>query len=211
MGADPSAWATPSGERKSIEPLAARVAPGHDQELRHFISESREHVAEDSRFGDQGSGSRRAGIALRGGASVVESPSRRRNSFSSSKGSISKGVIVASDGCRGRGSRGRTRARLRPRDELRSHRDDRRERARSRRRRHARSCRGRREEVSRRFGRADCCLAGGHRLRARRRVRVRMRGRRRARGLGRYARRKRHALPLPHVERGSSRLPSKSR
>ena len=28
------------GERKSIEPLAARVAPGHDQELRHFISES---------------------------------------------------------------------------------------------------------------------------------------------------------------------------
>ena len=29
-----------AGERKSIEPLAARVAPGHDQELRHFISES---------------------------------------------------------------------------------------------------------------------------------------------------------------------------
>jgi len=28
------------GERKSIEPLAARVAPGHDQELRHFVSES---------------------------------------------------------------------------------------------------------------------------------------------------------------------------
>ena len=28
------------GERKSIEPLAARVAPGHDQELPHFISES---------------------------------------------------------------------------------------------------------------------------------------------------------------------------
>lgn len=28
------------GERKSIEPLAARVAPGHDQELRHFISDS---------------------------------------------------------------------------------------------------------------------------------------------------------------------------
>jgi SRSO17 transposase len=28
------------GERKSIEPLAARVAPGHEQELRHFISES---------------------------------------------------------------------------------------------------------------------------------------------------------------------------
>jgi SRSO17 transposase len=28
------------GERKSIEPLASRVAPGHDQELRHFISES---------------------------------------------------------------------------------------------------------------------------------------------------------------------------
>jgi SRSO17 transposase len=28
------------GERKSIEPIASRVAPGHDQELRHFISES---------------------------------------------------------------------------------------------------------------------------------------------------------------------------
>jgi SRSO17 transposase len=28
------------GERKSIEPIAARVAPGHDQELRHFVSES---------------------------------------------------------------------------------------------------------------------------------------------------------------------------
>jgi SRSO17 transposase len=28
------------GERKSIEPLAARVAPGHDQELRHFVSDS---------------------------------------------------------------------------------------------------------------------------------------------------------------------------
>jgi SRSO17 transposase len=28
------------GERKSIEPLAERVAPGHDQELRHFVSES---------------------------------------------------------------------------------------------------------------------------------------------------------------------------
>ena len=28
------------GERKSIEPVAARVAPGHEQELRHFISES---------------------------------------------------------------------------------------------------------------------------------------------------------------------------
>lgn len=28
------------GERKSIEPLAQRVAPGHDQELRHFVSES---------------------------------------------------------------------------------------------------------------------------------------------------------------------------
>ncbi len=28
------------GERKSIEPLAARVAPGHEQELRHFVSES---------------------------------------------------------------------------------------------------------------------------------------------------------------------------
>lgn len=28
------------GERKSIEPLASRVAPGHDQELRHFVSES---------------------------------------------------------------------------------------------------------------------------------------------------------------------------
>ena len=28
------------GERKSIEPLASRVAPGHEQELRHFISES---------------------------------------------------------------------------------------------------------------------------------------------------------------------------
>lgn len=28
------------GERKSIEPLASRVAPGHEQELRHFVSES---------------------------------------------------------------------------------------------------------------------------------------------------------------------------
>ena len=28
------------GERKSIEPLAARIAPGHEQELRHFVSES---------------------------------------------------------------------------------------------------------------------------------------------------------------------------
>jgi SRSO17 transposase len=28
------------GERKSIEPLAERVAPGHKQELRHFVSES---------------------------------------------------------------------------------------------------------------------------------------------------------------------------
>ena len=28
------------GERKSIEPMAARVAAGHDQELRHFVSES---------------------------------------------------------------------------------------------------------------------------------------------------------------------------
>lgn len=28
------------GERKSIEPLAERVAPGHQQELRHFVSES---------------------------------------------------------------------------------------------------------------------------------------------------------------------------
>lgn len=28
------------GERKSIEPVAARVAPGHEQELRHFVSES---------------------------------------------------------------------------------------------------------------------------------------------------------------------------
>lgn len=28
------------GERKSIEPIASRVAPGHDQELRHFVSES---------------------------------------------------------------------------------------------------------------------------------------------------------------------------
>jgi SRSO17 transposase len=28
------------GERKSIEPMASRVAPGHDQELRHFVSES---------------------------------------------------------------------------------------------------------------------------------------------------------------------------
>jgi SRSO17 transposase len=28
------------GERKSIEPIAARVAPGHAQELRHFVSES---------------------------------------------------------------------------------------------------------------------------------------------------------------------------
>jgi SRSO17 transposase len=28
------------GERKSIEPIAARVAPGHEQELRHFVSES---------------------------------------------------------------------------------------------------------------------------------------------------------------------------
>lgn len=29
------------GERKSIEPVASRVAPGHEQELRHFVSESR--------------------------------------------------------------------------------------------------------------------------------------------------------------------------
>ncbi len=28
------------GERKSIEPIAERVAPGHEQELRHFVSES---------------------------------------------------------------------------------------------------------------------------------------------------------------------------
>jgi SRSO17 transposase len=28
------------GERKSIEPVASRVAPGHEQELRHFVSES---------------------------------------------------------------------------------------------------------------------------------------------------------------------------
>ena len=28
------------GERKSIEPIASRVAPGHDQELRHFVSQS---------------------------------------------------------------------------------------------------------------------------------------------------------------------------
>jgi SRSO17 transposase len=28
------------GERKSIEPVASRVAPGHEQELRHFISDS---------------------------------------------------------------------------------------------------------------------------------------------------------------------------
>jgi SRSO17 transposase len=28
------------GERKSIEPIAARVAPGHEQELRHFVNES---------------------------------------------------------------------------------------------------------------------------------------------------------------------------
>jgi len=28
------------GERKSIEPLALRVCPGHEQELRHFVSES---------------------------------------------------------------------------------------------------------------------------------------------------------------------------
>lgn len=28
------------GERKSIEPIAARVTPGHEQELRHFVSES---------------------------------------------------------------------------------------------------------------------------------------------------------------------------
>jgi SRSO17 transposase len=28
------------GERKSIEPIAQRVAPGHEQELRHFVSES---------------------------------------------------------------------------------------------------------------------------------------------------------------------------
>jgi SRSO17 transposase len=28
------------GERKSIEPITARVAPGHEQELRHFVSES---------------------------------------------------------------------------------------------------------------------------------------------------------------------------
>jgi SRSO17 transposase len=28
------------GERKSIEPVASRIAPGHEQELRHFVSES---------------------------------------------------------------------------------------------------------------------------------------------------------------------------
>jgi SRSO17 transposase len=28
------------GERKSIEPIAERVAPGHEQELRHFVSEA---------------------------------------------------------------------------------------------------------------------------------------------------------------------------
>jgi SRSO17 transposase len=28
------------GERKSVEPVAARVAPGHEQELRHFVNES---------------------------------------------------------------------------------------------------------------------------------------------------------------------------
>lgn len=28
------------GERKSVEPLAGRVAPGHEQELRHFVNES---------------------------------------------------------------------------------------------------------------------------------------------------------------------------
>jgi SRSO17 transposase len=28
------------GERKSVEPVASRVAPGHEQELRHFVSES---------------------------------------------------------------------------------------------------------------------------------------------------------------------------
>lgn len=28
------------GERKSIEPVASRIAPGHEQELRHFISNS---------------------------------------------------------------------------------------------------------------------------------------------------------------------------
>jgi SRSO17 transposase len=28
------------GERKSVEPMASRVAGGHDQELRHFVSES---------------------------------------------------------------------------------------------------------------------------------------------------------------------------
>jgi SRSO17 transposase len=28
------------GERKSIEPIAERVAPGHEQELRHFVTES---------------------------------------------------------------------------------------------------------------------------------------------------------------------------
>ena len=28
------------GERKSIEPLAERVAAGHEQERRHFVSES---------------------------------------------------------------------------------------------------------------------------------------------------------------------------
>jgi len=28
------------GERKSIEPVASRVAPGHEQELGHFVSES---------------------------------------------------------------------------------------------------------------------------------------------------------------------------
>jgi SRSO17 transposase len=37
------------GERKSIEPIAARVAPGHEQELRHFVNESRwdERAVED--------------------------------------------------------------------------------------------------------------------------------------------------------------------
>jgi len=36
------------GERKSIEPIAARVAPGHEQELRHFVNEAAwdEHVVE---------------------------------------------------------------------------------------------------------------------------------------------------------------------
>jgi SRSO17 transposase len=28
------------GERKSIEPIALRIAPGHEQELRHFVNES---------------------------------------------------------------------------------------------------------------------------------------------------------------------------